>query len=75
MDGTTIRYGLQRRVYGFADRNPIGPWRNLEEAEFDALERVDRFNHRRLLESIEDIPPTDLEAAYSRRQEASTLAA
>ena len=73
-DGTTIRHGLQRRDCDFADRNPIEPWRNPEEAELKALEQTDRCNQGRLPESIEDISPTELEAAYPRRWEASTLA-
>ena len=41
-----------------------GPWRNLEAVEYATLERVDWFNHRRLLEPIGDVPPAELEAAY-----------
>ena len=41
-----------------------GPWRNLEAVEFATLEWVDWFNHRRLLESIGDMPPAEFEAAY-----------
>jgi transposase InsO family protein len=46
-----------------------GPWRNLEEVEFAVLEWVDWFNHRRLLSSIGDIPPAELEARYYEAQE------
>ena len=76
MDGATIRHGLPRQGFGLADRIPIEPRRPLEEAELEALERVDPFNHRRRteMEVTEDMPPTELEAAYSRRQEASILA-
>jgi len=45
-----------------------GPWRNLEEVEFATLEWVDWFNHRRLLSSIGDVPPAELEVAYYERQ-------
>ena len=34
-----------------------GPWRSLEAAEFAALEWIDWFNHRRLLEPIGHVPP------------------
>jgi hypothetical protein len=32
------------------------------------LEWVDWFNHRRLLEAIGNVPPAELESAYSYRQ-------
>jgi transposase InsO family protein len=51
-----------------------GPWRNLEEVEFAVLEWVDWFNHRRLLSSIGDIPPAELEARYYQAQESSAKA-
>ena len=41
--------------------HPHGPWRNLEAVEYATLEW---FNHRRLLESIGNIPPAELEATY-----------
>ena len=41
-----------------------GPWRNFEVVEFTTLEWVDWFNHRRLLEPIGNIPPTEAEARY-----------
>ncbi len=43
-----------------------GPWKTLEEVEFATLEWVDWFNHRRLLGSIGDIPPAELEEIYYR---------
>lgn len=46
-----------------------GPWRNIDEVGFATLERVDWFNHRRLLEPIGSVPPAELEAAYCRDQE------
>jgi transposase InsO family protein len=36
-----------------------GPWRNIEVVELAPLEWVDWFNHRRLLETIGDVPPAD----------------
>jgi len=52
-----------------------GPWRNLEAVEFATLEWVDWFNHRRLLESIGDIPPAEKEEAYYHQITESALAA
>ncbi len=42
---------------------PNGPWCSLEEVEFATLEWVDRFNNRRLLGLIRDIPPVFARAA------------
>jgi len=52
-----------------------GPWRNLEAVEFAALEWVDWFNHRRLLESIGYVPPAELEADYYEELDESAMAA
>jgi len=41
-----------------------GPWRSFEAVEYAALEWVDWFNNRRLLEPIGNIPPTEAEANY-----------
>jgi transposase InsO family protein len=41
-----------------------GPWRSLEAVEYATLEWVDWFNHRRLLESIGNVPPAEREASY-----------
>ncbi|THV12670.1 IS3 family transposase [Rhizobium rhizophilum] len=41
-----------------------GPWRNFEDVEFATLERVNWFNHRRLLEPIGNIPPAEAEERY-----------
>jgi putative transposase len=42
----------------------LGPWRSLEAVEFAALEWIDWFNNRRLLEPIGYIPPAEYEARY-----------
>jgi putative transposase len=41
-------------------------WRsfNADAVEYDTLEWVDWFHHRRLLEPIGDIPPTKAEYQY-----------
>jgi hypothetical protein len=38
-----------------------GPWRGFELVEYPTLEWVDRFNSRRLLEAIGNIPPPEAE--------------
>jgi putative transposase len=52
-----------------------GPWRKLDEVEFATLEWVDWFNHHRLLSSIGNIPPAELELVYDRQHEESATAA
>ena len=52
-----------------------GPWRTLEAVELATLEWVDWFNHRRLLGSIGDVPPSEHEAAYYAQLGESALAA
>jgi transposase InsO family protein len=41
-----------------------GPWRHVDAVEYATLEWVDWFNHRRLLESIGNVPPAELETSY-----------
>ena len=45
------------------------PWKGLDDVEFATLEWVDWFNHRRLLEPIGDVPPSEFEAAYRREED------
>jgi len=52
-----------------------GPWKNIDVVEYTTLEWVDWFNHRRLLRSIGDVPPAELETAYYRQQAESAIAA
>jgi transposase-like protein len=52
-----------------------GPWRNFEAVEFAALEWVDWFNHRRLLEPIGNIPPAEAEEQYYAVLDAPAMAA
>ena len=52
-----------------------GPWRSLEQVEFDTLEWVDWFNNRRLLEPIGNIPPAEAEARYYAQLTEPALAA
>jgi putative transposase len=48
---------------------------SFDEVEYATLEWVNWFNHRRLLQSIGDIPPAELEMAYYRQQEESAMPA
>jgi len=41
-----------------------GPWRGLDDVERATLTWVDRFNHRRLLRSIGDLPSAEFEMMY-----------
>lgn len=50
-----------------------GPWRSLEDVELAALEGVDWFNNRRLLEPIGDVPPVEYEQAYCQGLEAPAM--
>ena len=52
-----------------------GPWRSLEQVEFDTLAWVERFNNRRLLEPIGNIPPAEAEARYYAQIEELAVAA
>jgi transposase InsO family protein len=52
-----------------------GPWRSLEAVEYATLEWVDWFNHRRLLETIGNVPPAEAEARYYTQAEVQALAA
>ncbi len=52
-----------------------GPWRNFEAVEYAALEWVDWFNNRRLLEPIGNIPPAEAEANFHATMETEAVAA
>jgi DNA-binding Lrp family transcriptional regulator len=49
-----------------------GPWRSFEAVEHAALERVDRFNNRRLPEPIGNIPPVEAGANFYAAPETDT---
>lgn len=51
------------------------PWRSVKAVELATLERVDWFNHRRLLEPIGNVPPAEVRARYHAELEAAALAA
>lgn len=50
-------------------------WRNREAVELATLEWVDWFNRRRLLTSIGNVPPMELEAQYYANLTESAMAA
>jgi transposase InsO family protein len=52
-----------------------GPWRSFEAVEFATLEWADRFNHRRLLEPIGNMPPVEAEERYYAMLEQPAMAA
>jgi len=52
-----------------------GPWRKLDDVEYATLQWVNWFNHRRLLESIGNIPPAELEQMYYEQMDESAVLA
>ncbi len=57
-------------------RNPQrGPWKTVDDVEYATLEWVDWFNNQRLLESIGDIPPVELEKRYYEQIEEPAMVA
>lgn len=50
-------------------------WQSREAVALATLEWVDWFNHRRLLESIGNIPPAEAEAAYYQQTRELAMAA
>ena len=41
-----------------------GPWKSIDEVEYETLKWVDWFNNRRILEPIGNIPPKEFEMMY-----------
>jgi putative transposase len=76
--GDSFDNALAETVIGLFKTEVIrrrGPWRSLEAVEFAALEWVDWFNNRRLLEPIGNVPPAEAEERYYVQAEAPALAA
>jgi putative transposase len=46
-----------------------GPWRNVDEVELATLEWVTWFNTNRLHTALDDLPPTEFEAAFYAAQQ------
>ena len=55
-------------------RTYISQRRNVDTVKYATQAGVDWFNNRRLLESIDDIPPADFEHAYSGELETQAVA-
>ena len=53
----------------------LGPWRNVEDVEFETLVWVDWFNNERLLEPIGYVPPAEFEELHYQREEGLALVA
>jgi len=71
-------YDLAETINGLYKAEVIhrrGPWRSFEAVECATLGWVDWFNHRRLLEPIGNIPPTEAEQRYFAMLEQSKVAA
>ena len=51
-----------------------GPWRGIEAVELATLTWVDWFNNRRIMESIGNVPPAELEAEYYEQQRSAIAA-
>jgi putative transposase len=51
-----------------------GPWRGIEAVEFATLKWVDWFNNRRLMETIGNVPPAELETEYYQQQRSAQAA-
>lgn len=52
-----------------------GPWRSLNEVEWQTLKWVDWFNNRRLLSTIGNIPPAEAEIRFYNELEMIKIAA
>ena len=52
-----------------------GPWKGVEDVEFATLNWVDWFNNRRLLGPLGDVPPTEFEEVYYRREQSPVMVA
>lgn len=50
----------------------LGPWKNVEDVEFETLKWVWWFNYHRLLGPIGHVPPAEYEEAYYQVLEAQT---
>ena len=74
--GISYDNALAETIFGLYKTEVIhhrGPWRQISDAEYATPEWVDWFNHRRLLESIENILPAEFENAYYQQLEPSGI--
>ena len=78
MGSVVDRYALAETINGLFKAEVIhgrGPWRNFEVVEYAALEWIDWFDNRRLLESIGNIPPAAAKANFYAALETEDMAA
>ena len=53
--------------------NRQGPWRTRDDIEFATFERVDRYDHRRIHGSRQNMPPVEYEAAFHTKNEPADM--
>ncbi len=78
MNGAAFRRSGQIRINGVFKAKVIrrrGPWRSVKDVEYATLGWVDRFNNRRLLEPIGNIPPAEAESNFHAALETEPMAA
>lgn len=76
--GDSFDNALAETINGLDNAEVIprrGPWRSFEAVEFASFEWVDRFNKRRLLEPIGNIPLAEGEQRYYAILDDQTMAA
>lgn len=76
--GNSYDNSLAETVIGLFKTEAVrrqGPWRNSNAVEYATLAWVDWFNNKRLLEPIDNRPPTEKEDEYYRQLEGSAMAA
>ena len=76
--GDSYDNALAEKINGLFKAEVIhrrGPWRSFDAVDYATLEWVDRFNNRRLLEPIGNIPPTKAGANFYAALETEPMAA
>ncbi|NTF34412.1 hypothetical protein G6L88_20350 [Rhizobium skierniewicense] len=76
--GDSSGNALTDTINGFFNAKVIhrrGPWSNLEAVKFAALEWVDCFNNRHLLEPLGNIAPAEAEGQSYAKLDATAMAA
>ena len=58
------QFGARSHLYKAELIHKQGPWRGLDDVEFETLSYVDWFNQRRLHGEIGMVPPAEFEAAH-----------
>ena len=75
--GDSYDNALAERINGLYQAEVTHPrsWKTMQEVGLATLDWVNRFNHKRLLGPIGNIPPAEAEAAYDRQQVELPMAA